>query len=423
LFSESFIGNFIIADENGEYGFGFGNGSAQIKSHVLKATEDTYVNSLEYTEYDVVYSWRDVNYGTETRLRIAYDAKHYTLVNYNKYAYIKFSGLSSIPASEEIVDAELRLYFTDLSATRFALVIPTATWSETTITWNNQPGVAPVMTVFDAKLGTTIIKKAPLIGLLDLIRANGWESRGFTIAAFDKKKKESVLYSREGHSTLCPTLVVYTRESQTPVPGLNLHIPGGQVFLNRKIFDVSGKTLTLDANRNDITLYVYENEDGEAVIDFAHGGRAFKADSYVVLGSAKTSSSAITETSKGRNTGRKEGPRGTGNDVYSFGYPGDEIATVDISTVIRTPVITHNLGGNKHQIKLEIKPAGLSNWLTFEPVTYADGNNKKGTTLAITSDALSLIAGTDSIYRYIDSAGSPVDVTSAKIRGIIVRLD
>jgi hypothetical protein len=429
LFAGLFEGNFIIADENGEYGFNFGEGASQIKSYVLKATEDAYVNSLGYSAFGQVYSWRDVNYGSETRLRIANNAEYDYGVgrtNYDKYAYIKFSGLSSIPASEEIVDAELRLYFTNLSATRFILAVPAATWSETTITWNNQPGSPYAMMEFDAKLGTTIIKKAPfidLINLLNLIRANGWEDRGFRIQAFNESRGESVLYSREGHSTLCPTLVVYTRESQTPIPGLNLHVPGGPVFLNRKIFDVPGKTLTLDANRNDITLYVYENEDGEAVIDFAHGGRAFKADSYVVLGSATTSSSAITGISKKRNSGRKEGPRGMGNDVYSFGYPGDEIAAVDISTVIRTPVITHNLGGNKHQIKLEIKPAGLDDWLTFEPVAYADGNNKKGTTLKITSDALSLIAGTDSIYRYIDSAGSPIDVTSAEIRGIIVRLD
>src|SRR5690606_7730914 len=145
---EFFTGNFIMADENGEYGFDFGEGSAEIKSYVLKATEDTYVNSLEYTAFDRVYSWRDVNYGSETRLRIANNAEHnysigggFSVANYDKYAYIKFSGLSSMPASEEIVDAELRLYFTDLSATRFALAVPAATWSEATITWNNKPGI------------------------------------------------------------------------------------------------------------------------------------------------------------------------------------------------------------------------------------------------------------------------------------------
>ena len=422
LFSEFFIGNFIIADENGEYGFNFGDGSAQIKSYVLKATEDTYVNSLQYTTYDKVYSWRDENYGTETRLRIANGAEHnYSIgggsgvAKYHKDAYIKFSGLSSIPASEEIVDAELRLYFTDLSATRFMLLVPRTAWSEGTITWNNQPDYYFAETVFYAKLGTTIIKQASLIGALDEIRAREWENHGFTIWSLEESKGESVLYSREGHSSLCPTLVVYTR-GQTPTPGLNLHVPGGRVFLNRKIFDVSGKTLTLSANRNDITIYVYENEDGEAVIDFVHGGRAFKADSYVVLGSAKTTSSAITEISKARNTGRKEGPRGMGNDVYFFG-------PIDINTTSRNLIIPHELGGSRHQVEVEINPTGTSDWFRFSTAAYMDGSNKRGISVWIDSTNLYLDAGRTSVFGYIDTVGNPVYVDSAKVRGRIVRLD
>jgi hypothetical protein len=427
LFAGLFEGNFIVADENGKYGFNFGEGASQIKSYVLKATEDTYVNSLEYTAYDQVYSWRDVNYGTEAGLRIANNAEHsYGIghTNYHKHAYVKFSGLSSIPSSEEIVDAELRLYFTNLSATRFILGVPAATWPETTITWNNQPGTIPHVTMaFDAKLGTTIIKKAPfidLIDLLDVIRANGWESRGFRIWAFDESRDESVLYSREGHSTLCPTLVVYTRESQSPVPGLNLHVPGGPAFLNRKIFDVPGKTLTLDTNRNDITLYAYENEDGEAVIDFAHGGRAFKADSYVILGSAKTSNNAIIETSKKRNSGRKEGPRGMGNDVYSFGYTPDDGGVISISTQTRTPFKEHGLGGSKYHVILEIRPSG-GTWQKFYPTIDASGS--RGITVEIDSSKIQFIAGSDSVYRYLTSDGTMINSTSAQIRGIIIRLD
>jgi hypothetical protein len=426
LFAGLFEGNFIIADESGEYGFNFGEGASQIKSYVLKATEDAYVNSLGYAAFGQVYSWRDVNYGSETRLRIANNAEYdYSVgqTNYDKYAYIKFSGLSSIPSTEEIVDAEMRLYFTNLSATRFMLVVSAATWSETTITWNNQPGSILYGVTFDAKLGATIIKKAPLIETLDLIRANGWESRGFRIEALDESREESVLYSREGHSSLCPTLVVYTRESQTPVPGLNLHVPGGKVFLNRKIFDVSGDTLTLDASRNDITIYVYENEDGEAVIDFAHGGRAFKADSYVILGTVTTDATKITGRSAFRKDGRKEGPKGYGNDVYSFGYPGDGNEAIDISTLERNPQKQHLLGGHKHRIMLEILPAGQTEWQPFQPMTYTDGSNQRGITVRITSDSLLFDAGTTSIYRYTKADGSPVDVTAAQIRGIITRLD
>src|SRR5690606_37447333 len=124
---------------------------------------------------------------------------------------------------------ELRLYFTNLSATRFKLAVPAATWSETTITWNNQPGITSYGMTFDAKLGTTVIKSQQLISLLNSIRANGWVNRGFRIWALDKGRGQSVLYSREGHSTLCPTLAVYTRETQSQTSGLKLRIPGGRV--------------------------------------------------------------------------------------------------------------------------------------------------------------------------------------------------
>jgi len=171
-------------------------------------------------------------------------------------------------------------------------------------------------------------------------------------------------------------------------------------------------------------LYVYENEDGEAIIDFAHGGRAFKADSYVILGSVTTGSSAITRTSKERISGRKEGPRGMGNDVCSFGYPGDDIGAINISNTVRRPFVDHLLGGEKYQITLEIKPSVTgADWQIFSPVTYADGTSHRGITANIDSTKLQFEAGTASVYRYIKSDGTSSDVTAASIRGRIVRLD
>jgi len=444
MFDHLFEGNFILQNEDGSYGFDFGEGASQIKSYILKATRDAYVNSLKYEFYDddkgdEIADYTDDNYGSAKRLVVgnykynpygtgpAYD------VEYLNRAYIGFD-FKAIPSTEEVINAELRLYRTSRTGSGTDIILRCfeqdgVGWTESGITWNNQPyfddiefGNIKVTT----RSGINIISHSIIKNFLNYILSTPYSSSNYCFVIERDPSWIHTLfefYSREGHSTNGPTLVVYTQKKGNPTPGLSLYVPGGRVYLNRKIFEVSGKSLTLDPSRSDIAIYVYEDDNGEAVIDFAHAARAFKADSYAILGTVTTDATKITGVSALRKDGRKEGPKGYGNDVFSFGYPGDDEGVINISTTIRNPELKHYLGGSKHRIMLEILPAGQTEWQLFQPMTYTDGSNKRGITVSITSDSLLFDAGTTSIYRYTKADGSPVDVTAAQIRGIITRLD
>lgn len=406
-------GNFILPNMDGSYGFDFIQESGELHQYIFKSTADTYTEA----------SYPELNWGNATAMRVNNEAYYPTRT---KFSYVKFGGLSSIPDTEEALDMELRLYYIDAASDLYHVVaIYGYNWSESTLRWNNcpvaqgGPDYLSNIATFNPKKGWVSIRDPRMVS-----EFNKPQSRdkiintGFRIYALPHHSNHDFypqMYTREKGSNYAPTLIVYTRDTQT-LPTLDLYVPGGIVFLNRRIFEVSGKILTFPANRSDITIYVYENSSRVAEIDFAHGERAFKADSCVILGAAKTSSNAITEISKARNTGRKEGPRGMGNDVYYFD-------PIDIDTTAKNLTIPHELGGSRHQVEVEINPTGTSDWFRFSTAAYVDGSNKRGISVRIDSTNLYLDAGSTSVFGYINTAGNPVYVNSAKVRGRIVRLD
>lgn len=106
--------------------------SQQVPTGVtLSPAGDSYVNQNSPT----------TNYGTATSLSVRSTTTG--TPDTNQRTFIQF-GLSSVPSSSTIQSARLRLYLYQAPAAsrNYDAHRVTATWSETGITWNNQPGVA-----------------------------------------------------------------------------------------------------------------------------------------------------------------------------------------------------------------------------------------------------------------------------------------
>jgi hypothetical protein len=103
-------------------------------TYKIYPTADAYVDS-----YNGFYNLRDTNYGTET---------WFSVLSGDKGTYIMFDLTSVVPAGEQITSAALFAHASDRtgSGAGWIQLHPTPTnWSETTITWNNQPGYGPAI--------------------------------------------------------------------------------------------------------------------------------------------------------------------------------------------------------------------------------------------------------------------------------------
>jgi hypothetical protein len=119
-----------------------------IGSCTLTATADTYADQATLSAGS--------NFGTGTTMQVE-SSQSLALLPTNKRSFARFDLSScSIPSSAQVVSATLNLYLsTAPSASRtYNAHRVTATWGETTLTWNNQPGVAASATASIAT-GTT----------------------------------------------------------------------------------------------------------------------------------------------------------------------------------------------------------------------------------------------------------------------------
>lgn len=114
-------------------------GSVPTSSCTLDAVEDSYVNAQS----------TGTNYGTATDLPVENG-------NRRKRTFVRFDVASCVPAGARILTAQLALYLVDApSADRtWELHRVTGAWTETGITFANQPGVAAAATAALAT-GTT----------------------------------------------------------------------------------------------------------------------------------------------------------------------------------------------------------------------------------------------------------------------------
>lgn len=130
------------------------------------------------------------NFGTGTQLHVRTDSLG------NKRGFVRFDVSSCIPGGARIKTAVLRLYLaTAPGANRtYEARRVSASWGETTLTWNNQPGVASSATD-SASTGTTNNVTLSWTVAADLQAfADGTVNNGWRIA----DAAEGALFSDEG---------------------------------------------------------------------------------------------------------------------------------------------------------------------------------------------------------------------------------
>ncbi|RAJ87889.1 putative secreted protein (Por secretion system target) [Chitinophaga dinghuensis] len=136
---------------------------AQSGMKVIPVSEDTYVNS------NTADDGRNANYGSSTQLRFRYSQNSASSV-YNLITYLKFSlkGLG-LPAGTIIDSATMQgtVYYSQTGAGHMWHVLPVAnnTWTETTVTWNNKPGIGPDTLSVVAKPADAIGDSTPYTAL------------------------------------------------------------------------------------------------------------------------------------------------------------------------------------------------------------------------------------------------------------------
>jgi hypothetical protein len=181
----------------------------------------------------VMQSDPNTNYnGTE--LRVGNNANE---ANYASRTFLRFN-LGSIPASEQITGATLRLYcyspYESRSLTIGAYNVSDNTWIENGITWNNQPSFGGLIASNDSSsynvwydwiLTPSLLTKGEESFLLKEVVENSYNK--FHRRGFDSREN--------GDSLLIPQLVITTTPVPLP-PGILLLAPGllGLIGLKRK---------------------------------------------------------------------------------------------------------------------------------------------------------------------------------------------
>ena len=237
-----------------------------------------------YTTADT-YAWNTFpveNYGTETTVRIsAGDAGANTSV-----AYFGFD-LSAIPPGSTILDADFELYLDNASiSASYILRAAQSSWSESTLTWANQPGVTglfdqqthnetsgwkewnAVQPVQEWVAGTRTNHGLAIVigGLLDA--PTTFSSRE---AVFDQRPKLCVQWTDSAIST---DLVADALEVTQAVQDLNNNVrlaAGKRTFVRFHVHSTSGRYRTIaqlevSGNGNSTTLYPVNPGAGHIVV-------------------------------------------------------------------------------------------------------------------------------------------------------------
>jgi hypothetical protein len=157
------------------------------------------------------------NFGTQTTLHVR-SAVTLGLLADDKRSFLRFNVSScSIPTNARVESATMTLFMsTPPSASRtYELHRATATWGETTVTWNNQPAVAALATASVAT-GTTANVTRQWNVLADVrtfvdgtVTNNGWRIKDQVEGGLLGNSYEGRFNSRE-HATASqrPTLVI-----------------------------------------------------------------------------------------------------------------------------------------------------------------------------------------------------------------------
>lgn len=196
---------------------------AQSGTKVITALEDTYVNS------NTADDARNANYGSSTQLRFRYSQSS-TSSPYNLITYLKFSlaGLG-LPAGTVIDSAFLQgsVYYSQSGAGHLWHVLPVAnnSWTETTLTWNNKPGIGPDTLSVVPKPTTAITDSTPyravwkgLQGRVQLALA-GDSLVSFAVYTRLNSAANTSMYSREWTNPMQrPQLTIYYHKDSTSTP-------------------------------------------------------------------------------------------------------------------------------------------------------------------------------------------------------------
>lgn len=153
------------------------------------------------------------NFGTATTLQVRSGTTLILLAD-NKRTFVRFDLAScSIPSSARVLTGRVRLFMSSApSATRtYQASRVTASWAETSLDWNNQPGVAATATA-TALTGTTsnVTLEWDVVADVRAFVAGTATNNGWRIAdAVESNTGESQFRSREhGTASQRPSLVV-----------------------------------------------------------------------------------------------------------------------------------------------------------------------------------------------------------------------
>jgi len=220
-------------------------------------TKDTYI----YT-----YPDGDDNFGSETLLQVY---SYWYSFRYNARILIEFD-ISSIPEGSTINSAELQLYCSLADGPERTLVFQriNETWSETVVTWNNQPTVASGSVLNDAPqsvgwynfsvgwyshLLRNIVQDARDAGSTCGVRIKDYVETDFTypnvrVSQFRSKEYAGTEYDPKLKVVYTPPPVYITLETTNPT-GLQVRIDEGTWYDAPHIFEVvNGSSHSIECN-------------------------------------------------------------------------------------------------------------------------------------------------------------------------------
>ncbi|NIG57409.1 DNRLRE domain-containing protein [Chitinophaga sp. Cy-1792] len=196
---------------------------AQSFTKVITASEDTYVNS------NTADDARNANYGSSTQLRFRYSQSASTSV-YNLITFLKFSLKDlGLPDGTVIDSASLQgsIYFSQAGTGHMWHVLPVAnnTWTETTVTWNNKPGIGPDTLSVVAKPTTAIADSTPYTAVWNGLGARVQSSLAsdslvsFAVYTRLNTAANTSMYSREWTNPMQrPQLTIYYHQGTITPP-------------------------------------------------------------------------------------------------------------------------------------------------------------------------------------------------------------
>jgi hypothetical protein len=156
-----------------------------------------------------------------------------TAANSYLRTYLKFDLSSTIPAGEVITAGTLQLYCFDIVGNPPSINIAAVadnTWSETTLTWNNQPTLGSLLTSFVPAVSSWSNVALPPAVLVDLFSLGLLSSA----EAPNNANYYATFFSKDSNSYYAasfPYLTVETTASPAPLPGAALLLGSGLLML------------------------------------------------------------------------------------------------------------------------------------------------------------------------------------------------